>query len=66
MIHVTRLNGTPFVLNSDLIELMETTPDTVVTLTNEHKYVVKEPVDELIERIKAFRRSSHPAYREGT
>jgi flagellar protein FlbD len=56
MIQVTRLNGSVFVLNADLIETVEATPDTVVKLTTEHTYVVREGVDELIERVVAFRR----------
>ena len=56
MIHITRLNHAPMVLNSDLIEYIETTPDTVVTLTNGQKLMVLEEPDELIERILEFRR----------
>ena len=56
MIRVTRLNGTELVLNSDLIETVEATPDTVITLTTDHKWVVKEDVEEVIERVIAFRR----------
>ena len=39
MIDVTRFNGKSFVLNAELIEVMEETPDTVITLTTGHKYV---------------------------
>ena len=46
MIDVTRLNGKNFVLNAELIEVMEETPDTVITLTTGHKYVVKESLDD--------------------
>ena len=63
MIYVTRLNGKQFVLNSELIELMESTPDSVITLTNGNKYVVAEPLAELIERITVHRRRCHPLYR---
>ncbi|MDA8220402.1 flagellar FlbD family protein [Desulfosporosinus sp.] len=56
MINVTRLNGKAFTLNSDLIETMEKTPDTVITLTGGNKYVVSEPIEVLIERIVEFRR----------
>ena len=51
MIDVTRLNGKNFVLNAELIEVMEETPDTVITLTTGHKYVVKESLDEVLDRI---------------
>ncbi|NLC08049.1 MAG: flagellar FlbD family protein [Syntrophomonadaceae bacterium] len=57
MIKVTRLNGTELVINSDLIETMEQTPDTVITLTNGHRLVVKESVDELINRVVQFRQA---------
>ncbi|KJR47780.1 Flagellar protein FlbD [Desulfosporosinus sp. I2] len=56
MIYVTRLNGKTFSLNSDLIETMEETPDTVITLAGGNKYVVSERIEELIERIAEFRR----------
>jgi len=57
LIKVTRLNGTELVINSDLIETMEQTPDTVITLTNGHRLVVKESVDELINRVVQFRQA---------
>jgi flagellar protein FlbD len=56
MIFVTRLNGKTFALNSDLIEMMEETPDTIITLTGGNKYVVSEHVEVLIERIVEFKR----------
>lgn len=56
MIHVTRINRVPLVLNSDLIEAVETTPDTVISLTNGHKLVVLESADEVVRRVIAFRR----------
>jgi flagellar protein FlbD len=57
MIQVTRINHTPLVLNSDLIEHIETTPDTVVSLTNGQKFVVLETAEELIQKVVEFRRS---------
>ena len=56
MIHVTRINHTPLVLNSDLIEHIETTPDTVVSLTNGQKFMVLESADEIIRKVIVFRR----------
>jgi len=56
MIRLTRINHAPFVLNSDLIEHVEITPDTVITLTTGQKLVVIETADEVIERVKEFRR----------
>ncbi len=57
MITVTRLNGGAFALNPDLIERVETTPDTVVTLVDGAKYVVSESVDEVILRIRESKAS---------
>lgn len=62
MIQVTRLNGKQFVLNSELIESMEATPDTVITLTGGNKYVVSETTEELIRRITDYQRRCHPLY----
>lgn len=56
MIHLTRINQAPLVLNEDLIEHMETTPDTVITMTNGQKFVVRESSDEVIRRVIEFRR----------
>ncbi len=55
MIKLTRLNHQELVLNSDLIEHMEVTPDTVVTLTTGQKMLVLESADEVIARVVEFR-----------
>ncbi len=47
----------PLILNSDLIEHIEATPDTVITLVSGQKYVVLETTDEIVERIVRFRQS---------
>jgi flagellar protein FlbD len=57
MIKLTRLNHEPLVLNSDLIEHMEITPDTVITLTSGQKLMVQETADEVIARVIQFRRA---------
>ncbi len=57
MICLTRLNHVPLVLNSDLIEHMETTPDTVISLINGQKIMVLEPPAEVIRRVIEFRRA---------
>ena len=54
MIYVTRLNHKPMVLNSDLIEQIEMTPDTVISLTTGQKIMVLESSDELVERVVEF------------
>ena len=56
VIEVTRLNGTVFFLNPDLLEIMEATPDTVILLTNGHRYVVRESPGEVVRRVILFRR----------
>jgi Uncharacterized protein, possibly involved in motility len=66
VIKVTRLNGTELVINADLIETIEERPDTIVTLTNEHRFVVKESIDQILERIAAYRRRCHPGVRTVT
>jgi len=50
MITLTRLNGSQVTINALLIERLESTPDTVVTLTTGHKVVVQEPVEEVVRR----------------
>jgi len=56
MIRLTRLNRAVMVLNSDLIEHIDITPDTVITLTTGQILRVRESVDEVVERIVEFRR----------
>lgn len=55
MIELTRLNGTPIVLNSDLIKTAEASPDTMLTLINGEKIIVRETPEEVTERVLAYR-----------
>ena len=55
MIEVTKLNGTKFLINSNLIGIVEETPDTVLTLTDGKKYIVKESRMEVKNLIKTTR-----------
>ena len=55
MVWVTRFDGTRFVLNADMIQSIEPTPDTVITLTNGHHFVVREPVEEIVRQVVQFR-----------
>jgi len=55
MIDLRLINGTHIILNSDLIEFIEATPDTVISLSTGKKLMVKETVDEVIEKIVQFR-----------
>lgn len=57
MIKVTRLNGSEYFLNSDLIEVIESTPDTVITMVNDKKLIVKEDSTEIIKRIIEYNRA---------
>ncbi len=56
MIQLTKLNGIPLVLNSDLVKLIENTPDSVITLVNGEKIVVRESSEQILEQIVEFRR----------
>lgn len=56
MIQVTRLNGKDFTLNALLIETIESTPDTVITLVTGNKYVVKQDINQVNTLVKAFLR----------
>jgi flagellar protein FlbD len=57
MIQLTRLNNHPLVVNSDLIKFVEQAPDTVITLVNGDKIVVRESAQNVLERVVQFRRS---------
>lgn len=57
MIRVTRINGEQVVINADLIEFIEMTPDTLVTLFTGKKIPVRESADDVIGRVVAYRRS---------
>jgi flagellar protein FlbD len=63
VIKVTRLRAhePELVINAELIETVEATPDTVVTLTTGHKIIVQESVDEVIRLVVAYKRSIHQA-----
>ncbi len=56
MIQLTRINKLPLVLNADLIEQIETTPDTVIHLTNGQKLMVLETAQEVVRRVVEYRR----------
>jgi flagellar protein FlbD len=55
MIELTRLNGNPIVLNSDLIKTAESSPDTMLTLINGEKMIVREGTAEVMERVLSYR-----------
>jgi flagellar protein FlbD len=57
MIRLTRINHVPMVLNADLIEHVEVTPDTVIAMTTGQKFIVLESPEEVINRVIDFRRA---------
>ena len=57
MIELTKLNDITFMVNADIIEMVEETPDTVVTLTTGKKMIVKESRQEIRDLVIAYRRS---------
>ena len=59
MIMLTRLSGSAFVLNSDLIERVDSTPDTVITLVDGTKYVVAESMGEVVAAVRTYRGDDH-------
>jgi flagellar protein FlbD len=61
MILLHRLNQQEFVLNADLIETVEATPDTLVTLTNGKKLIVRDPIKEVVDRVVKYRQLCHSA-----
>lgn len=59
VIKVKRLNGKEFVVNGELILYIEKTPDTVITLTSGQKLVVKEGVDDIINKVIEYKGRIH-------
>jgi flagellar protein FlbD len=55
MIQLTRLNGLPISLNSDLIKTAESSPDTMLTLINGEKIIVRESCEDVTERVLVYR-----------
>jgi flagellar protein FlbD len=59
MIHLTRLNNRPLVVNADLIKFIENAPDTVITLLTGEKLVVRESLEQVLELVHEFHIHSH-------
>ena len=55
MVSLTRLTGAEFALNPDLVERVDCTPDTVITLVDGTKYLVAESIDDVLESVLEFR-----------
>lgn len=58
MIKVTRINDAPLVVNADLIEFVEASPETIICLTTGKKIMVKQTIDEIIDRVAEFKRKA--------
>ncbi len=56
MIEVTKLNGIKILVNADLIEMVEETPDTVISLTTGRKIIVKESRQDIKSLVKSYRK----------
>ena len=56
MKEITKLNGTRILINPDLIEIIESTPDTVISLTTGRKIIVKESRQEINNLVKSYRK----------
>ncbi len=63
MLKLTRFDGSQIVVNCDLIEFVEKTPDTVISLTTNRKILVRESVDEVIEKAIEFKREIYSGER---
>ena len=64
MIKLTKLNDDIFFLNAELVKTVEETPDTVITITNGNKYIVKESAEVVIERVVQYKRSIFTKFME--
>jgi flagellar protein FlbD len=62
LVTLSRLNGTVVAINPDLITWIDVTPDTIVSLLGGDKIIVRESLEEVIERVIAFRRNVGPSY----
>ncbi len=56
MIELTRFDGSRFVLNAELIEIVASTPDTVITLISDKKIIVKEDAETVVKKVIEYKR----------
>jgi flagellar protein FlbD len=59
MITLHKLNKVEFIINDNHIETIEETPDSVITLTNDRKYIVTESADEIVSKIIEYQQKIH-------
>jgi flagellar protein FlbD len=57
MIKLTKLSGEEFVVNAELIRFVERRPDTYVTLTSDDRFIVRESLEEVVQRSIAYSRA---------
>ncbi len=57
MIYLNKLNGEKFMINPELIEIVTETPDTVITTSTGHSYIVEQSMEEIIALIKEYKQS---------
>ncbi len=62
MIDLTHMNGDLFTLNCEMIETVESKPDTTITLFNGRKYIVREKTPVVIEKILVYKREAYSIY----
>lgn len=62
MVEVTRLKGSKIIINAELIETIEETPDTVITLTSGKKFVVAENAAQVTELVVNYKRKIHAGF----
>lgn len=65
MIILTRLNGKELMINEAMVENVAETPDTVITMSNGHTYIVQESMEEIFHKTVAFQRYCKQRSRDG-
>ena len=65
MIEVTRFNGRKLVINAELIKFVESTPDTLITLTTNDRILVKDAVEDVVEKIMEYHRLIKNDFKKG-
>lgn len=65
MINLTRINGSEFVMNADLIRYVENVPDTLITLVDGDSVMVREPLDEVVRRAVSYQQAKNMLPRTG-
>jgi len=60
MINLTRLNGQNLAINADLIERIEDRPDTIITLTTGNQFIVKDSVEQVMEKVIQYKQQVNP------